>query len=142
MMKFTAKTHVALNVVLPSGKNMHISFTPITGGGSVFYTNDPSVAQALEGHYKFGHLFKKVDEPKVVQAKATAKPETKVEANVATESSAKVEKKKDRTLTFACYEDAKDYLVETFGVSRTKLRTQKAIEDMAIANNVKLVISD
>ena len=142
-MKYTAKTHVALNVVLPSGKSMHISFTPITGGGSVFYTNDPSVAQALDSHYKFGHLFKKVEEPaKAMQAKAPAHPETKAEAKAAAEEPAKVEKKKDRTLTFACYEDAKDYLVETFGISRTKLRTQKAIEDMAKANNVKLVISD
>ena len=91
-MKYTAKTQVALSVALPSGKSMHISFTPITGGGSVFYTNDPAVAKALESHYKFGHLFKRVDAPapvqtsavKAVQAKATAYPEIEKKINFRT----------------------------------------------------------
>lgn len=133
-MKYIAKTQLALNVVR-NGKSIHVTFTPQTGGGSVFYTDDPSVAKALESHYKFGKLFKKAEEK--VQA-----PSAIPVAKAAEKVPAKAEVKKERTLTFPCYEDAKDYLVETYGISRTKLRSQTAIEAAAKANNIKLVISD
>lgn len=38
-------------------------------------------------------------------------------------------------------EDAKTYLVENFGISRTKLRSRKQIEDAAAANGVNFVFS-
>lgn len=129
-MKYTAKTHVALNVI-KNGKSMHISFTPITGGGSVFYTDDEEVAKALENHYKFNHLFKRAKEqPKILQEEKVAPVAQEQEVN------------KEKTMTFACYEDAKDYLVDTFGISRTKLRTQTAIQAAAKANNITLQIDE
>ena len=47
---------------------------------------------------------------------------------------------KQREMTFSDYEDAKDWLVEQFGISRTKLRSTAAIEAAAAQNNIKLVI--
>lgn len=128
-MKYTAKTHVSLNVPL-NGTNIHISFTPQTGGGSVFYTEDKALANALEKHVRYGKLFRKAAEPvkAVVKKKVEAVPAEPV--------------KKEKEKTFACYEDAKDYLVETFGISRTKLRSKTAIEAAAKANNIILKIEE
>lgn len=125
-MKYIAKTHVALNVQM-NGSNVHVSFTPQTGGGSVFYTDDNALAEALEKHVRFGRLFKKAAEPvKVEVVKAVvAEPEMK-----------------ENEKTFACYEDAKDYLVDTFGISRTKLRSKTAIDAAAQANNIILKIEE
>ena len=128
-MKYTAKTHVSLNVPI-NGNNVHISFTPQTGGGSVFYTDDKALAEALEKHIRFGKLFRKAAEPvkAVVKKKVEAVPAEPV--------------KKEKEKTFACYEDAKDYLVDTFGISRTKLRSKTAIEAAAKANNIILKIEE
>ena len=73
-MKFRSKTHVAINVVLKSGANVHVTFMELTGKGSVYYTNNAEVAEALRNHYKFGKLFKEEQEQPVV----AAKPATKV----------------------------------------------------------------
>ena len=129
-MKYIAKTHVALNVQM-NGSNVHVSFTPQTGGGSVFYTDDNALAEALEKHVRFGRLFEKAAEPvevEVVKKKVESVPAVPV--------------KKEKEKTFACYEDAKDYLVDTFGISRTKLRSKTAIEAAAKANNIILKIEE
>lgn len=57
MKKYIAKTNVSINVVLHNGVNRHIAFSALTGGGSVYYTDDPEIIQAMERHYKFGKLF-------------------------------------------------------------------------------------
>lgn len=129
-MKYTAKSHIALNVLV-NGKGMHISFTQQTGGGSVYYTNDADIARSLERHPKYGKLFKKEAEPVIAVVKPKAEPKKTEEA-----------KPKEKTMSFACYEDAKDYLVDTFGISRTKLRSKTAIEAAAKANNIILKIEE
>lgn len=58
MKKYIAKTNVSINIVLPNGANRHIAFSALTGGGSVYYTDDPEIIQAMERHYKFGKLFR------------------------------------------------------------------------------------
>ena len=49
MKVYKAKSHIALNVVTNEG-NAHISFSPVTGGGSEFYTKDEALQAALEKH--------------------------------------------------------------------------------------------
>lgn len=127
-MKYISKTQIAISVNV-NGKNVHIAFTAQTGGGSVYYTNDEAIAKALERHHKFGKLFKKVAEPVVVIAKPVVEEAKKEEP-----------KPKERKMSFACYDDAKDYLVNTYGISRTKLRTQTAIQNTAKAHNIILTI--
>lgn len=75
MKKYIAKTNVSINVVLASGANRHVSFSPLTGGSSVFYTDDPDLIQAMERHYKFGTLFR-VDTTYVAEQPAVAAPDT------------------------------------------------------------------
>lgn len=57
MKRYIAKTNVSINIVLASGANRHITFSSLTSGGSVFYTDDPEIEKAMESHYKFGKLF-------------------------------------------------------------------------------------
>lgn len=71
MKKYIAKTNVSINVVLQSGKNRHITFSALTGGGSVFYTDDPDIQKAMERHYKFGKLFR-IDHMCVPEKQRTA----------------------------------------------------------------------
>lgn len=132
-MKYIAKTHVTLNVNNGNG-NVHVTFTPQTGGGSVFYTDDPMLASALESHYKYGRLFKKVEEPKVIEAPKKKEVVSPVE-DVPQEN--KVVTKK-----FGSYEDAKDYLIEAFEFSRTKLRSKADIQRAFKAKNIELIIDD
>jgi len=99
---------------------MHVAFSPMTGGGSVYYTDNEVVQRALEAHPKYGRLYKGSE----VVAKKKADP-----APAATKSSTK-------TIKVSCWEDAKDYLSETFGVSRTKLRTPKAIKETAASKGI------
>ena len=83
MKKYIAKTNISINVVLKSGKNRHITFSALTGGGSVFYTDDPEIQKAMECHYKFGKLFR-VDQ-KYVAEKQRNKPAPKPKPEIVPE---------------------------------------------------------
>jgi hypothetical protein len=102
---------------------MHVSFTPVTGGGSVYITSNEDIQKALERHSPFGKLFKidinyKEEEPVVEEAAAVEEPKAKV-------------------MKMASLDDAKAYLADNFGISRTKLRSKKQIEDAAAANGIE-----
>lgn len=111
---YKAKSQISLTVNV-NGGNVHVTFSPLTGGGSMFTTNDEQLEAALERHAKFGKLFKVIEtkpvEVKKAAPKAVKKDESKVEVSSA--------------------EDAKEYLIDKFGISRTKLRTIKAIKETA-----------
>lgn len=124
---------MTLNVNNGNG-NVHVTFTPQTGGGSVFYTDDPMLASALESHYKYGRLFKKVEEPKVIKAPKKKEVVSPVEDVL--------QENKVVTKKFGSYEDAKDWLVDTFGISRTKLRSKADITKVAKANGIELKIGE
>lgn len=122
--KYTAKTQVCVNIVMPGGKSLHVSFTSVTGGSSVFYTSDENVQTGLEHHYKFGKLFKledMIDETKSISPTPVDTPDTGEENS----------EDKLTEIVVSCPDDAKDYLSEKFGASRTKLRSIKAIKDTA-----------
>lgn len=55
--KYIAKSCVSISVALPTGGTTHVSFTPRTGGGSVYYTTNEKIQEGLEKHPKFGKLF-------------------------------------------------------------------------------------
>lgn len=117
--KYIAKSDISLSV----GK-MHVSFRPLTGGGSVFYTENESLQKALESHHKFGKLFRLAPE----EAAPVAKPK-KAESKPAG----------PKQVVVTCLEDAKEYLVDTYELSRTKLRSRQSIVDAAAANGIEFV---
>lgn len=134
--RYMAYSHVCINVALNGGGVLHVAFEPITGGGSVFYTADSQVQEALENHNRFGKLFF-LDEEISEEVQGEKEKETPVS-----------EEAKDgdndtqgtlQEITVTCADDAKDYLSEHFGVSRTKMRSIKAIQEVASVNGIVFV---
>lgn len=180
---YKANTNVSINVVLPSKKNLHISFIPLSNGSSTFTTDNEEIMNAIECHYNFGKLFrlhsvqgeskknaaKVVETPAKKEEKAEDKPadnptsaeDTTVTDNGDNENAdanengenneqngeaptegAETETDTDATLKQVIVSDlaaAKDYLADKFGISRTTLRSKKAIVEQAAANGIEFV---
>ena len=110
---YKANTHVALNVILPNGKNTHVSFMGHSDGSSTLITTSEALQCGLEHHVHFGRLF--------YLDRVVADEEAKVEripSSVGTTL---------REVSVSDLSDAKDYLAEQYGVSRTLLRSKSAI---------------
>ena len=166
--KYIAKSHISLSVRVSQKTSAHISFSALTGGGSVFYTDDENLQQALEAHHKFGKLFKLddtfVEKPASKKVAPTSKvapaneentddanseeaennlPTTDVEQDEDTEAQPEEESAEEATgltkVPVTCLDDAKEYLSEKFGISRTKIRSKKAIEEAAAENGIEFV---
>lgn len=100
-------------------------------GSSVYMTRDPKVQKAIESHYWFNDKFflvESIDEKKEA-AEAKKKAAAKAKKKVADE-------KKTHVVTDV--EDAKDYLAEIYGVSRSKMKTKEDILAIAKENGVEL----
>ena len=131
--KYTSKSTIAINVSLGEGKNIHVSFGAVTGSGSVYYTNDEALQAALEKHHQYGRLFKlqetideqpaSVDSPESGE-EATDKPTETLHADAGS------------VVHVDGLDDAKEYLCEHFGISRTKLRTKASIIGAATTNGI------
>jgi hypothetical protein len=146
---YKANTNVSINVVLPSKKNLHISFTPLSNGSSLFTTDNEDIMRAIEKHYNFGKLFRlhsMQDESEKINAKTEENLQDKeiptVDNQVTGEDSQDGETTdgNDPTLKKVKVSDlsaAKDYLADTFGISRTAMRSMKAITEQAAANGIE-----
>lgn len=155
--KYQSKSSISLSVLMGTGKSVHVSFDSVTGGGSVFYTEDEELQAALAKHPKFGRLFKEVAVATVTTAKPAVKATVKVEQPAAEEEVEDEVEDNDETTEEAeneateeeasnlkqihvtDLEDAKNYLADNYGVSRTKIRSKKAIVEVAEANGIEFV---
>lgn len=122
---YEAKSQVSMNVNLPGGGYVHVSFTSKTGGGSVFYTHDETLQNALERHSYFGRLFR-------LQKTVDPAEEAKKVAPVMQEEKSK------NSLEFKNNDDAKEYFAEKYGYSRSRLRSRAAIEEAARKYGVEI----
>lgn len=127
---YSSDSHIAINVLLENGNSMHIAFTPISNGGSTYNTEVEVIQNALENHYRYNDLFvlDHVEDTNAPIEEPTQN--TEEDPNQAEESNI-------RKIRVSDIGEAKDYLAETFGVSRTSLRGQKAILEAAKANNIE-----
>ena len=114
--KYQAGTDLAFSVMV-GDERMRIVFEGKTMGSSIYMTRDPKVQKAIESHYWFNDKFFLAES--IDEKKAAAKAKKKV-----------ADEKKTHVVTDV--EDAKDYLAETYGVSRSKMKTKEDI--LAIAN--------
>ena len=193
--KYQSKSSISLSVLMNTGKSVHVSFDSLTGGGSIFYTDDEELQEALAKHHKYGRLFKEVELVKPVAEPAPKKKPVVKEEEVedvedidevdntedevdeteyetteenaedeatedeATEENAEDEATEDeateenaeevqeqeapvatgKQIHVTNLEDAKNYLADNLGVSRTKLRSKKAILEVAEANGIVFV---
>lgn len=163
---YKANTNISINVVLPSKKNLHITFTPLSNGSSVFTTDNEELQQSIENHYKFGKLFKLNSIYGQSVAKKT--PDKSVKASLkgettgtsTTENEDKPEgannenagqdevipgnadtgsNKTIRKVNVSDIASAKDFLADTFGISRTSMRSAKSILEQAAAHGIEFV---
>jgi len=145
MKKYIAKTNVSVNVVMANGVNRHVAFMPQSGGGSVYYTDIPELQSALEAHYKFGRLFKidqtyakkKVLPKKNNSLEPVTDNEGKILAQEVEDGTEKAESEEaGNVIVVTDPDEAKDYLCEHYGLSRTKIKSLKAIKEAATANGI------
>lgn len=126
---YQAGTDLAFSVMV-GNERVRIVFEGKTMGGSVYMTRDPKLQKAIESHYWFNDKFflaESVDEKKeAAEAKKKAAAKTKKKAD----------EKKTHIVTDV--EDAKEYLAETFGVSRSKMKTKDDILAIAKEKGVEL----
>lgn len=126
---YQAGTDLAFSVMV-GNERMRIVFEGKTMGSSVYLTRDPKVQKAIESHYWFNDKFflaESIDEKKeAAEAKKKAAAKTKK----------KVDEKKTHIVTDV--EDAKEYLAEAFGVSRSKMKTKDDILAIAKEKGVEL----
>lgn len=126
--KYQAGSDLAFSVMV-GNERMRIVFEGKTMGSSIYMTRDPKVQKAIESHYWFKDKFflvETVDEKKeAAEAKKKAAAKTKV-----------ADEKKTHVVTD--FEDAKDYLAETYGVSRSKMKTKEDILEIAKEKGVEL----
>lgn len=133
-----------------------MSFSALTDGTSVYYTDDKEIQWALEHHYKFGKLFRLVGEDNAADnaptpaksskkntskspKKGTAKEtpaETTDEAEATSEKESQEEAPELKEVSVTDLDAAKDYLAENFDVVRTKLKTEEIIKETALSYGI------
>lgn len=128
--KYQAGTDLSFSVMV-GNERVRVVFEGKTMGCSIYGTRDEKLQKAIESHYWFNDKFflvEAVDEKKeAAEAKKRAVAKTKKKA---------AEEKKTHIVTD--FEDARDYLAETFGVSRSKLKTKEDILSIAKEKGVEL----
>lgn len=128
--KYQAGTDLSFSVMV-GNERVRVVFEGKTMGCSIYGTRDEKLQKAIESHYWFNDKFflvEAVDEKKeAAEAKKKAAAKTKKKA---------AEEKKTHIVTD--FEDARDYLAETFGVSRSKLKTKEDILAIAKEKGVEL----
>lgn len=146
---YKANTCISINIVLPSKSNLHISFIPLSNGGSTFTTDSQEIMEAIERHYNFGKLFR-LDStqgegvPEQTEGEGEEKnggPENKEQGKQSVEEKEEENagEKGLKKVPVSDYATAKDYLADTFGISRTALRGPKAILEHAAARGIEFV---
>lgn len=128
--KYQAGTDLSFSVMV-GNERVRVVFEGKTMGCSIYGTRDEKLQKAIESHYWFNDKFflkEAVDEKKeAAEAKKRAAAKTKKKS---------AEEKKTHIVTD--FEDSRDYLAETFGVSRSKLKTKEDILSIAKEKGVEL----
>lgn len=126
---YQGNSDLAFNVKIDEGYK-RIVFDGQSLGTSIYSTRDVKEQKAIESHYWFNDKFwleETVDEKKLeAEAKKKAAARTKKI----------VEEKKTYCVTDIA--DAKDYLADKFGVSRTKMKTKEDVLAVAKEFGVEL----
>ena len=119
---YIANTEIGITVKIGE-RNTRLAFTPTTGGGSVFITDNAELQKILEKHARFGTWFK-LEKAEVQETAAPA-------------VAAEPKKKEIKTVKVNSIQEAKDYLVDELGISRTMLNTKAKILTVAKTNYIQ-----
>ena len=118
---------LAFNVKV-DGSLRRVVFDGQSKGTSIFATRDTKLQKAIESHSWFNNKYYLIEEV----------DEKKLEADVKKKAAAKAKQTEEEKKTVAVEDvaDAKDYLANTFGISRSKMKTKDDILAIAKENNV------
>jgi hypothetical protein len=121
--RYTSSARVVIGVITEDGGYTRIAFHPLTGGGSYFETSDEKLQRAIERNSGYRRSF----------------IGREVEEQVAPAPVIEEEPKGPKQVNVASLDDAKDYLAEKFGYSRTKLRSKAAILAAAEESGIEFI---
>ena len=126
---YQAGSDLAFNIMV-EGKPRRIVFEPQSHGTSMYSTRDTKEQKGLETHYWFGDKFRilsEIDEEKLAtEAKKKARAQAKKSAEEL------------KTHLVEDIQEAKDYLADEFGVSRSKMKTKEDIMAVAKEHGITL----
>lgn len=101
--------------------------------GSAYVTSDEDEQKELEAHPYFGTYFE--EDPYYTDNSEAVEKEDKTEE-------AHAEKSEGVVLSFSNESDAKEYLAENYGISRTRMKSRSSIENVATEQGVSIVWTD
>lgn len=113
----------------------HINFDTMTMGNSMYATDNEKEQEGIESHSWYGSkiFLDEVEDPKEEAKKAAAQAKKVADKEA--------EERELHTRQFSNVADAKEYVADTFGVSRTQLRTKDAVINVAKEHGVTIIIS-
>lgn len=126
---YQAGSDLSFSVNMKNG-HRRIVFEPQSHGTSVYSTRDTEEQKAIEKHYWYEDKFWLLEA--VDEKKAAAEAKKKAEAI------AKKSEDEKNTHFVEDLQDAKDYLADKYGVSRTKMKTKEEILAIAKEHGVEL----
>lgn len=122
MKRYVANSQVSVNISLADGGNMHVSFMPLSGGGSTYMTDDEGVQKGLEEHYQFGNLFFEDETFECSECSEVSEDSEDLEDD---------EEPRVVVMKVSDLGEAKDYLAEHYGVVRSSVRSVKSAVETA-----------
>ncbi len=136
--RYEANSIVAITV--KTGKfNRRVSFMPLSNGKSYYETESKALQKAIEEHSFFkSRMIRTKEEP---TPSPSLKGEEKTDNPDVLDNLDAPEAGKLKQIVVAGQSDAVDYLTEKFGISRSKLRSQKAIAEVGKEYGVEFVYS-
>lgn len=121
---YKSESVTSFTLTIRDGYYFRVRFVPYSYGGGIYTTDKEDVQKAIEAYKEFGRTITLVSEQKT---------ESKEEKKV-TETEAK-----NTEVEVNDIEDARDYLIEHCGYTKTKLRTKIAIMEAAQDKNITFV---
>ena len=112
--QYKASRGLSINVVVGNKTNVHVAFEGRSDGSSYYATEDADLQHAIEHNCHFGHLFV-LDSAEDEQV-SSPPPEVTPDAPSS-----------EQVVEVTDIDEAKDYLAEKYGISRTMLRSKSAL---------------
>ncbi|MBR2881125.1 MAG: hypothetical protein IKB96_02020 [Prevotella sp.] len=135
---YTSKSEISIKVLLGNGKTLRVAFTPRTMGSSVFMTDDEEIQKAIELHKEYGKLF--VCKNATIAATASQRTEQPTDnGQQPTDSNQECSpegKPEPKIINVGSVQEAKDYLADKFGISRTSLKNREAVKSAGVEMGV------
>lgn len=136
------KTYKASSVIAFTTLGIRVSFIPLSTGGSYFITDNEDLQKAIESHHWFGtKIYREKSNPEEDNTPVEINPEQPKDSEIPKESDSLTPKEQE-PMEFENADDAKEYVANTFGVERTKMKKTGDIIKCALDNGLTIIIKE